>query len=460
VLRLPLLVVAACAISLPACQRGPAVPALASFGQLDPAVSSLLAEHLTAIEASPEDANRWGVLAMSLEANGLTGPAREAYTTATGLPANHGRWWYHRGRLRARDGDVAAALDDFDRAIAASPDYVPARWRRGQVLLDRGDLGPAEAAFRVAVNLAPDSAGVTGLARTLMARGQAAEAVPLLEALLDRAPDDRYVYQVLATAYRAQGRADDAAEALAAGAAGQPRFIDPWLDEMGGYRRGFAATLKEATALGMEGRFAEAIRLLEGLRAARPDDRELRTYLAGLYATAGRTAEAKPLLDAILAAHPDDFDATMNLATAHFFDGAWDAADGVVTKALGLRPGDGDATRLRGAIAWRRGRLDDAERWLAMAAAANPADAKALAWIGSIRTTRGDHRRALEAYRSALARDPLLGDALVGGAAAALSAGAVDDAARWVARARKVAPRQVGLPDVERRLSALRTPRS
>ncbi len=37
---------------------------------------------------------------------------------------------------------------EFDRAIALSPDFVPARWRRGLLLLDRGDLDGAEAAFR------------------------------------------------------------------------------------------------------------------------------------------------------------------------------------------------------------------------------------------------------------------------------------------------------------------------
>jgi tetratricopeptide (TPR) repeat protein len=105
-------------------------------------------------------------------------------------------------------------------------------------------------------------------------------------------------------------------------------------------------------------------------------------------------------------------------------------------------------------VAWRRGALEDAERWLGEAAAANPSDAKALAWIGSIRLERRQAARALAAYREALARDPLLGDALVGGASAALAAGAVDDAARWAARARKVAPTHSGLADVEQRLAA------
>jgi len=455
VVRQPILAALVCLLALPACQRGPVVPELASFGPLDPAVSSLIAEHLAAVAEAPSDANRWGVLAMTLEANGLTPRARDLYDTAASLNASHGRWWHHLARLRAREGDTDGALAAYDRAIVASPDYAPSRWRRGLLLLDRGDLSDAEAAFRVAVNLAPgDSGGATGLARVQLAQGEPGEAAATLETLLDRTPLDRYAYQLLATAYRALGRAREADEAVAAGASGEPRWSDPWADEVSLYRRGFAAMLKEATALGMEGNYPEAIGLLEQLRGERPDDRELAVYLGGIYAAAGRTADARPLLERLLAAEPDDFDATMNLATAHLFDRAWDEADRLAGRALELRVGDADATRLRGVVAWRRGRLDDAERWLGEAAAANPTDAKALAWIGSIRLARRQPATALAAYRAALVRDPLLADALVGGASAALSTGAGDQAMRWLERARKVAPAHDGLAEVEQRLAA------
>lgn len=431
------------------------MPDLASFGTLDPAVATLLTEQLDAVRGAPDDADAWGVLALSLDANGLTQQARDAYTTATTLEATHGRWWYHLGRLRARDGDVDGALVAFDEAIRRSPDYVPARWRRGQLLLDRGDLPAAEAAFRVGRNLdAGDATAATGLARVQLAAGRGADAVATLEAVVAARPLERYPYQVLSSAYRAVGRLREAEDAAAAGAAGEPQAIDPWLDEMGAYRRGFAADLKEATALGLAGRHGDAIAILERLHRARPDDRALATYLGGLYATAGRTSDARPLLEAVLREVPDDFDATMNLATADLFDGRHDDADRRVAHALAIRADDADATRLRGVVAWRRQRLDDAERWLGEAAAANPKDAKALAWIGSIRLERTRTAAALAAYREALARDPLLADALVGGAAAALATGAVDDAVRWAARAKQLAPGHAGLADVERRLAA------
>lgn len=437
-----------------ACQRGPAVPDLASYGTLDPAVATLVTDDLRALAEAPTDANRWGVLGLTLEANGLTPKAEDAYRIATTLPASHGRWWYHLARLRARAGDTDAALAAFEQAIAKSPDYAPARWRKGQLLFDRGDHAGADAAFRVAANLAPDDVtAATGLARVQLATGRAADAAATVEAVLARVPTDRYAYQVLATAYRALGRTREADEAAAAGATGTAQPVDPWLDEMGEYRRGFASMLKDATALGMAGRYADAIAVLERLRNERPDDRELRTYLAGIYATAGRTSQARPLLTALLAENPANFDATMNLATVHLFDGAFEDAEATAVRALQLRPGDADATRLRGVIAWRRKRLDDAERWLREAAAANPNDAKALGWIGTIAQERHRSAEALIAFRAALARDPLLVDALAGGATVALETGAIDDASRWVAKLRTVAPGHSALAGLEARLA-------
>ena len=156
----------------------------------------------------------------------------------------------------------------------------------------------------------------------------------------------------------------------------------------------------------------------------------------------------------MLQTSPDDYDATMHLATAHLFDGAYDQADRLVQRAQSLRQGDADAVRLRGVVAWRRARLDDAERWLAEAGAVNPRDAVALGWLGMVRQERGHSAPALTAFRQALTRDPLLIDALVGGARAALATGATDDAARWVARARHVAPSHPQLAELERTLAA------
>ena len=105
-------------------------------------------------------------------------------------------------------------------------------------------------------------------------------------------------------------------------------------------------------------------------------------------------------------------------------------------------------------IAWRTARLDDARRWLEEAAAGDPRDAKALAWVGAIAREQHRMRDALDAYRRSLARDPLLVDALVGGALAAADTGARDESVRWLARAKRLAPGDTRLDELERRVTA------
>ena len=53
---------------------------------------------------------------------------------------------------------------------------------------------------------------------------------------------------------------------------GEAQWSDPWTDEMLGFRRGYAALLRDATAYVVAGQFPAAIRILEQLRREKPDD--------------------------------------------------------------------------------------------------------------------------------------------------------------------------------------------
>ena len=233
------------------CDRGPVPPDTTSYGSLDPAVSTLLAELTASVNTDRTDAARWGRLGMGLEANGLLVQAAENYAIAVRLDQQEPRWRYRHAVLLARRGEIDTALSNLDQVIALAPGYVPARWRQGLWRLDRGDTDEAQAAFQVAVQTAPaDPAGPSGLALVHLSKRQDAQAASVLETLLAATPGDRYALQLLGTAYRRLGREEDARVALTVGSAGQPAWADPWSDDVGHYRRGFPAMLKEATQLG------------------------------------------------------------------------------------------------------------------------------------------------------------------------------------------------------------------
>ena len=84
----------------------------------------------------------------------------------------------------------------------------------------------------------------------------------------------------------------------------------------------------------------------------------------------------------------------------------------------------------------------------------DPRDAKALAWVGTIAREQRRSNDALDAFRRLLARDPLLVDALIGGALAGLDAGAAADSTRWLDWVKRIAPGDARIAELERRVTA------
>jgi tetratricopeptide (TPR) repeat protein len=439
----------------PACARGPEPPDPASLGTLDAAVKRLIEERTAEVSAKRSDAGSWGRLGMAYEANGLLVQAAATYAEAARLDRREPRWLYRMALLRARRGDLDAALADLDRVVQLAPAYAPAHWHQGQWLLDRGDLAGAEASFRSALRATPgDPAASAGLAQVFLARKEDAAAVSTLTALLESTPGDRYALQLLGAAYRRLGRDEEARFALTVGSTGQPSWSDPWSEEVDHDRRGFAVMLKDATRLGLERRFDEAIEVLTRLCALRPDDTALRVYLGGMYASGGRLQEARSTLEPILAADPEQFDATMHLASGYLFAGDLDQAARYATRALALRPSSADAAKLRGVIAWQQGRTADADALFAAAADADPRDPMPALYQGMILGQQGRYLDARRRFEQALEANPLLGDALLGVADTYAAVGDFAQAERALARAEQAEPGNPRLPEAKARITA------
>jgi tetratricopeptide (TPR) repeat protein len=438
-----------------ACTRPPAPPDPATLGDIDAEVRALIEEHTAAVHASPSDPARWGQLGLAYEANGLLVEAAQAYDIAIGLDDAEPRWRYRRALLLARRGDVGPALADLDRVIQLAPAYAPARWRQGFWRLDLGETDRALESFRAAMQAAPDDpAGPVGVALVHLSRREDAEAAAALERLLEQAPGNRYALHLLGTAYQRLGREDDARFALSIGTTGQPAWTDPWSDEVDRYRRGFAAMLKEATRLGLDREFDKAIALLEQLRGLRPEDMALKVYLGGMYASAGRMREAESLLMPILQADPRQFDAHMHLASGYLFTGALDTAAVYAARAIEIRPGSADASRLQGIVLWRRGQDREAMAAFQSAATADPRDAMPHLWMGMMLGQQGRYVEARQRFESALARNPLLGDALLGVADTYAAVGSFEQAQRYLERAAQAEPGNPRLAAARQRIEA------
>jgi tetratricopeptide (TPR) repeat protein len=436
-------------------RTAPALPAVESLGAVAPEVAAAARDALDSLGHDPRDSRRWGQFGMVCEANGLVDAARGAYATATSLDRSEPKWWYRLALVDARIGRTDEAIDEIGRVIELNGTYAPARWRLGLWLLDRNDIDGAEREFVRARELDPsDASGTVGLARVHLQRMDNQAAADLLERTLASHPGDRYLMQLLGTAYSRLGRADEAEFALAVGGTGEPAWVDPWTDEMLQYRRGFAVRLKDATQYFMAGRIPEAMALLEQLRTEKPDDIALLNHLGEVYVAAGRLGAGIAMLEQVVARDPERFEAHVNLASAYLKQNDLPRARAAADRAITINPTLGRAHEARGLVLWRggdeAGALDafkNAIRW-------DPRNVRSLVWAGMVEMNRNNPTSARDSFAHATKLDPTRVEAWVGVANASMALREWERADSALQRAARLNPES---PDVKQAADHLRS---
>jgi len=432
-----------------------ALPSVESLGAVAPEVASAAREALDSLAQDPRDAGRWGRFGMICEANGLVGPARDAYATAAAIQPSEAKWWYRLAIVEARSGRMDEAIVAMRRAGELNTTYAPAQWRLGLWLLDRDDTDAAERAFVRAREIDPrDVSAALGLARVYLQRRQDQPAADLLERTLANNPGDRYAMQLLGTAYRRLGRTAESEFALAVGESGEPAWPDPWTDEMMQYRRGFAVRLKDATQYFVAGRMAEAMALLQQLRLEKPDDLALLDHLGEVSIAAGKLDEGVAMLEQVVARDPERFETQVNLASGYLKQNDLVRARAAVDRALAVNSRLGRAHETKGLILWRGGDEAGAVDAFRTALHWDPRNVRALVWAGMVEMNRNRPREALEQFGAATRLDPTRVEAWVGVANATMALGAWDRAAAALQHAAQLNPDS---PDVKQAAEHLRS---
>ena len=436
--------------------RAPLPPTHAELGSLAPEIEDIVRQARESVAQDPRDGVRWGRFGMVCEANGLVGAARDGYANASQLQPSEAKWWFHLAAVEARLGRVDEAVRQMRRAIEINPAFAPAQWRLGLWLLDQNQLEAAERAFNRATEIdASDRAGWIGLARVYLQRGDATRAAGLLERLVASGPSEPYTMQLLGTAYRRLGRADEAASALGIGARGEAQWSDPWTNEMLAFRRGYAALLRDATAYVTVGQFPAAIRILEQLRGDKPDDIVLMAHLGQVYVAAGRDAEAVQLLERVIASEPDRFEAYVDLATAYMHQDNLAKARATVEHAVSLNPAYAPARETLGLILWRGGDARDAIAAFDASIQRDPRNVRAMVWMAMVLTNLDRTADALAAFRRAARTDPTSVDAWIGIANAEMNRHDLEAAAEALNSARRFQPDRPAVTKTAERLQSL-----
>jgi protein O-mannosyl-transferase len=316
-------------------EREPAFPdpLATTLGSIENAIALEVVQDLAAADSFSER-DFAGFVRGNL--GGVTGAAAAARSAAAGAaeaPAVvRGRLHYAAGLLAAREGDLPAAVEELEAALALAPGLADARLDLANALAGTGRF---EAAVdRYGEVLARDPASLVALVQRAAAsanlgRFEAARAD--LDKALELEPGHAEAQLRLGVVLARQGEPEAAAARFAAAAAageGTRVEAEAWValaelargrgelpDAAAAYRRAIGAdpALVPALAglaslLAETGRYPQAAALYNRLVAIDPGNQAARLSEVTVLILAGQDAAARDRLEAALARDPDDLD--------------------------------------------------------------------------------------------------------------------------------------------------------
>lgn len=292
-----------------------------------------------------------------------------------------------------------------------------------------GKLDEAEEIYRNLLDMAPEQTDVLNLLGTLACqKGAFDSALPFLYKAVRLAPDSFQYEFTLAQALQESGRPKEALEHYVS-----LRKKDPSKPEIPtnigvvSRRLGHTDDAEKAflDALGSDPAFAPA-----------------KIGLALLYRDAGRTGEAKKLLEDVCAATPDDAEAHFQLSVTLRTLGDTDGALAESQKATVLDPGNALYCNGEGILFERKGDLTAAFDRYDRAIRLAPSFPDAYNNRANILAKQGKHWDAEDDYKKAIKLDPSYAQACNNLGALLVSEDRIEEALEWYRKAFIINPKQ------------------
>ena len=408
--------------------------------------------------ARPNDAAAVGALGRLLHAWEQWDAAHAAYVRAHALAPAALDWPYLDAIVLQRHARHREAVDALRQALSVNADYLPAKLRLAEVLLEAGDLQESRKLFEPLVAVtATEPAALVGLGRIAAAEGRHEDAVRAFERAVGLFPELGAAYYGLARSYRALGRATDAERAVSRHTqygARWPRLDDPVLASVGTLREDPRASLQRGIALGEAGDVPGAIKAHRDALARDPSLVQAHANLVGLYGRAQDWAAAEEQYRAAIAKGFNNADMHYDYAVVLALQGKWDAAEAAYRKALEVNPLHVQSRNNLGQILERRRDFDGAISEYREAVEAQPTFRLARFNLGRMHLVKGDARQAISEFE--VLRQPIDAETpryLFALSTALVRAGNVDDGRKLGAEAQNLAA-QFGQADLARAIAA------
>jgi len=395
--------------------------------------------------ARPADAQAAGALGKVLQAWEQWDAAAAAYARAEALAPAAAEWPYLHALVLQRTARPAEAAVELRASLAAAPNYLPARLKLAEALLDAGGLDESARLFAALTDPACAPAVELGLGRIAAARGRHEDAIRHFERAIALYPEFGAAYYATALSYRALGRREDAKTALdrhAQYGARWPAIPDPIADTVAALRADPAALLKRGVARADASDLDAAITAHEAALAIDPSFAQAHANLISLYGRAGRFDKAQAHYNAVV-------ELGENVADAHYDYGVllgmqerFDEAEQAYRKALALNPLHARARNNLGQILERKRRFEDAAAEYRRAVENEPTLRVARFNLGRMLIALDRNADAIaELEKLTEPRDAEAPRYLFALATAHLRAGHRDEAVKWATEAKALAER-------------------
>jgi tetratricopeptide (TPR) repeat protein len=370
-------------------------------------VRGQLQQAYDAARQHPLSAQAVGRLGMLLHLYNHPDQALECYERASALAPRAFEWPYYEALLLARRKQYAVAAERLRQALRIEPDYLPARLRLAESLLNAGDAEESEKIYASLVKEYPDSAEAHyGMGRIWAARGDAAQAARDFEKACQLFPAYGAAHYALAQAYGKLGKAAQAEEQrkLYEGARSiVPPVEDPRHDALRALDQSSTALLERGVALEKVGRVDDAIRTTERAAQLNPGLVQAHLNLMILYGRRGDFARAEQHFRAAMALNSTRFPtAYYDYGVLMMNEGKPAEAEKAFEKAAEIDPQYAEAHNNLGYLLERQGKLAEASKEYRQAVEARPAFAKAHFNLGRILVNQGDYQDGIQQLKLAL----------------------------------------------------------
>jgi tetratricopeptide (TPR) repeat protein len=421
----------------------PPLPRLAVDSFPPPAREAISDLHRQAT-ARPDSAEAVGALARMLHAWELWEAAHQAYQRVQSLDPKAFEWRYLDAIVLQRLARHAEAATALRRALAVSPDYLPARVKIAEALLDAGSVDESKPLFgALAKQPAAEPIAELGLGRIAAAEGRHEAAVVHLQRAVALFPELGAAHYALALSYRALGRREDARRALALHERYGPRWPaldDPVLTRVIALKDDARAHVRRGLKLADAGDLAGAIAAHEIALASEPSLADAHANLISLYGRNRNWAKAQEHYRAVVALG-------VNLGDAHYDYGVllalqekWDLAEQAYRQALAVNPLHAQAHNNVGQVLERQRRFEDAAGSYRQAVESQPTFRLARFNLGRMLIALGRPGEAIvELEKLVEPRDAEAPRYLFALATAHVRAGHKDQGIKWATEARRLA---------------------